>query len=55
MNSTHAIMAVDAWTRVTETCFSVSAPRCTPANNVKDPKVRGMLLHRHINVESVIR
>lgn len=43
VKSTHAIMAGHAWTRVTETCFTVSVMRCTAASNVKDPKACGTL------------
>ena len=45
MNSTDAIMVVNVWTRVMETCFTVSALRCTAANNAKGQKVRDTLLH----------
>lgn len=37
--STHAIMAGDASTLVMGTCFTVTVPRCSVANNVKDPEV----------------
>ena len=37
-----AIMAGNASTRVTDTCFTVSVLICIAVNNVKGPKVRGL-------------